>query len=215
MIAAPGGPCGKKGLPVIFPSRRISRTTQEIASDAPLVVPRNRLSVAGSKILKPNYCSGENMRLYLVQHGEANPEGVDPSRGLSEKGKADVKKVAEFLKTLQLCVKAVWQSGKTRATQTAELLAQSLVSADGVVQHAGLAPLDSVHPIREEVEQDANLHYMIVGHLPFMGKLASLLVAGSEDADVVAFQMGGVVCLERDDKAVWRVLWMVTPNMFV
>jgi phosphohistidine phosphatase len=55
---------------------------------------------------------------------------------------------------------------------------------------------------------------MIVGHLPFMEKLASLLVAGSEDADIVAFQMGGVVCLERDDVGVWRVRWMVTPDMF-
>jgi phosphohistidine phosphatase len=154
------------------------------------------------------------MRLYLVQHGEAKPEAVDPHRGLSEKGQADVKKVAAFLKSLELCVKAVWHSGKTRATQTADILAQSLASADGVIQHAGLAPLDPVDPIRHEVEQDTSLHYMIVGHLPFMGKLASLLVAGSESADVVAFQMGGVVCLERDDKDVWRVRWMVTPDMF-
>jgi phosphohistidine phosphatase len=154
------------------------------------------------------------MKLYLVQHGEAKPEAVDPSRGLSEKGQADVKKVAEFLKSLELCVKGVWHSGKTRADQTANVLAKSLASADGVVRQRGLAPLDPVEPVREELEQDTNLHYMIVGHLPFMEKLASLLVAGSEDADIVAFQMGGVVCLERDDVGVWRVRWMVTPDMF-
>jgi len=154
------------------------------------------------------------MRLYLVQHGEANPEDVDPSRGLSAKGQADVRKVAEFLKSLQLCVKAVQHSGKTRAAQTADILARSLASADGVVQHAGLAPMDAVEPIRNEMKHDPSLHYMLVGHLPFMGKLASLLVAGSESADVVAFQMGGVVCLERDDKGKWRVRWMVTPDMF-
>jgi phosphohistidine phosphatase len=153
------------------------------------------------------------MRLYLVQHGEADPEEVDPSRGLSVKGQADVKRVAKFLKPLNLSVKAVRHSGKKRAAQTADILAQSLSSADGVVQHAGLAPMDPVGPIKQEVETDAPRDYMLVGHLPFMGKLASLLTAGSEDADVVAFRNGGVICLERDDTGTWHVRWMVTPDM--
>jgi phosphohistidine phosphatase len=153
------------------------------------------------------------MRLYLVQHGEANPEEVDPSRGLSAKGQADVQKVAEFLKPLNLSVQAVRHSGKKRAVQTADILAQSLISADGVVQHAGLAPMDPVDAIRREVESDATFDLMLVGHLPFMGKLASLLTADSETADVVAFRNGGVVCLERDDSGTWRVLWIVTPGL--
>jgi phosphohistidine phosphatase len=153
------------------------------------------------------------MNLYLVQHGEANPEAVDPSRGLSAKGQADVKKVAAFLKPLHLSVQGVRQSGKKRAAQTAEILAQALSSAEGVAQYSGLAPMDPVEPVKREVESDAPRDYMLVGHLPFMAKLASLLVAGSEDADVVAFRNGGVVCLERDDKGTWRVLWIVTPDI--
>lgn len=38
------------------------------------------------------------MRLYLVQHGEAVSEEIDPARSLSEKGKTDISKIAKFLK---------------------------------------------------------------------------------------------------------------------
>ncbi len=38
------------------------------------------------------------MRLYLMQHGNPVMEEVDPERPLSDQGKSDVRKVAEFLK---------------------------------------------------------------------------------------------------------------------
>jgi phosphohistidine phosphatase len=152
------------------------------------------------------------MRLYLVQHAESKSEAEDPSRGLTDKGQSDVKKVAAFLKPLGLTVTAVWHSGKTRALQTAEILAQAVSAGHGVIKHDGLAPLDSVQPIQDEISRESE-DLMIVGHLPFMGKLASVLAAGSESADAVAFQQGGVVCLERDDKAVWRIHWAVTHEV--
>lgn len=152
------------------------------------------------------------MKLYLVQHGEAKPEEADPQRGLTDKGRRDVGKVAAFIKPLSLSVKTVWQSGKTRATQTAEILAPALAGSPQVTQHAGIAPMDPVGPIAAEIAEIAD-DLMVVGHLPFMGKLTSLLAAGSEDADVVAFQQGGLVCLERDDKGAWRIRWMVAPDL--
>ncbi len=55
---------------------------------------------------------------------------------------------------------------------------------------------------------------MVVGHLPFMGRLASRLVAGSEEANVAAFQPGTVACLERaDDGGGWALAWMVRPEL--
>ena len=152
------------------------------------------------------------MRLYLVQHGEAKPKDVDPERRLTEKGRRDVEKVAAFLRPLGLAVAAVWQSGKPRARQTAEILAGALEAKAGVVERAGLAPNDPVAPVAEQFN-DAAEDTMIVGHLPFMGKLAALLVAGDESAAVVAFRNGGVVCLERNDDGAWSVRWAVTPDV--
>jgi phosphohistidine phosphatase len=55
---------------------------------------------------------------------------------------------------------------------------------------------------------------MFVGHLPFMARLASLLVTGASADSVVGFQMGGIVCLERDPTSrAWMVRWIVTPDL--
>jgi len=151
------------------------------------------------------------MRAYLVQHGEARSKEEDPERRLTQRGVRDVEKVAAFIKPLGLSVTAIRQSGKTRATQSAEILATAVPAADGVVERDGLGPTDSVTAIARELNQsDADV--MLVGHMPFMDKLASLLVAGSEDAGVVAFRNGGIVCLEREQET-WRVAWIVPPEL--
>ena len=54
---------------------------------------------------------------------------------------------------------------------------------------------------------------MLVGHLPYMSKLASLLLCGDETKPVIAFQTGGVLCLQRAGRDAWSVRWMVTPNI--
>jgi phosphohistidine phosphatase len=56
---------------------------------------------------------------------------------------------------------------------------------------------------------------MIVGHLPFMANLASLLVSGKEFSNVVSFDAGSVVCLNRSDPGQWQIEWMVTPELLV
>ncbi len=152
------------------------------------------------------------MKLYLVQHGESQSKDIDPARGLTDKGRRDVEKVGYFLKPLGIVVSAVRHSGKTRAIQTAEILAQSLSVTQGVMQQEGLAPLDPVEPVANQLSTMSE-DLMLVGHLPFMGHLASSLVAGAESADAVAFQQGGVVCLETHEKSGWRVRWMITPDL--
>jgi phosphohistidine phosphatase len=152
------------------------------------------------------------MRLYLVQHGEAKSEDVDPQRSITDKGMRDVQKVAVFLKPLGLVVSEIRHSGKARAAQTAEILAHSFSVGRGVREKAGLAPLDPVEPTAKQlIGMSEDL--MLVGHLPFMGHLASYLIAGDESLDSVAFQQGGVVCLESDVQSGWRVRWMVTPDI--
>ena len=152
------------------------------------------------------------MKLYLVQHGKAASKETDPLRPLTEEGRADVRKVAEFIKPLSLSVDCIFHSGKTRAAQTAEILAGVIKSNNGTIERQGLAPNDNVTVIKDELSS-AEGDLMFVGHLPFMGKLASLLTAGCESADVVEFKQGGIVCLGRCEDAKWRVNWMITPEL--
>ena len=154
------------------------------------------------------------MQIYLVQHGESQPEEIDPERRLTENGARAVQRVADFLRTSGgLHVDAIWHSGKARAQQTAELLGPATRAGEGaLMQHDGLAPKDAVEPIKRELEQ-GNSNVMIVGHLPFLGRLAALLLTGNADKEVVAFQFGCVVCLNGDDAGRWKLEWMMVPKL--
>ena len=151
------------------------------------------------------------MRLYLIRHGEAAPEEVDPNRPLTPKGRRQAERVASFLRPLGISVSAVWHSGKLRAAQTAEILASGVNSTSGVLERKGLGPMDPVDPVREAVEK-ADGDLMVVGHLPLLEKLASSLVLGSEDRDLATFLEVSAVCLEGGRDPGWRIAWMVSPE---
>ena len=152
------------------------------------------------------------MRVYLIQHGESKSEEEDPQRRLTDKGIGEVQKVADFLRPLEFEVDAVWHSGKARAQQTAELLARAISAQDRVVQREGLGPKDQVATTKQALERTGG-DVMIVGHLPFLGKLVALLVTGNEENEIVQFQFGSVVCLEHHDTGKWKVAWMMRPAL--
>jgi phosphohistidine phosphatase len=152
------------------------------------------------------------MRIYLVRHAEAKSEDQHPERPLSEQGNANANKVAAFLRPLRLSVDAVWHSGKARAQQTAEILASALATREGCVAQEGLAPNDPVEPIQSQLAE-AGRDVMIVGHLPFLGKLASLFVAGDASRESVVFPNVGALCLERAESGHWSVVWMIVPSL--
>lgn len=152
------------------------------------------------------------MHLYLVQHAAALPKEEDPKRPLSEKGEGDIRKVAAFL-TEHKAVKVshILHSGKLRAEQTAEALAEHL-HPGSVTATDGLNPLDDPTVwVGHLAETDEDL--MQVGHLPHMSRLAARLIMGDADQPVVQFRMGGVVCLGRDEGGRWSLRWMVVPEI--
>lgn len=153
------------------------------------------------------------MLLYLIQHGDAKREEEDPSRPLSEKGIEDVKRVASHISRLNIGVEEILHSGKLRAKQTAEIMAEKLMIGKGISEADGLAPLDNPGLWAERLETRKN-PLMLVGHLPHLGKLASLLLCSKKERNVVAFKMGGIVCLKRDDTG-WSLQWMITPETLI
>ncbi len=152
------------------------------------------------------------MRLYLAQHGEAEPKKNNPDRPLTVKGSFDVRKIAVFLESAGVRVTDIWHSGKIRARQTAEILAQALKANGNVKQREGLAPNDPVDEIKAKIDNRKE-DLLIVGHLPFLAKLASLLITDDETRNVVIFQTGCVLCLERDEDSGWSVCWMAPPDL--
>ncbi len=152
------------------------------------------------------------MKVYLIRHGDAVDSGVDPRRPLSEEGRADIRKTASFIKPLGIYVEHIWHSGKPRAAQTAEILAGAVSVKKDCSSREGLGPNAGVSAIAHELDAYST-DLMIVGHLPFLENLVSLLVAGRETTDVVAFRAGAMVCLRRPNHGSWRVNWMITPEL--
>jgi phosphohistidine phosphatase len=155
------------------------------------------------------------MRLYLVQHGEARNGGSDAEKTLAPKGLADVKALAAACERHRLEASGVIHSGKARARQTAELLGEALNLP--VRAEAGLDPLDPPLPFAERCLSMPST--VVVGHQPFLERLASLLLAGREEPPVLAFQRGGMACLERRGApergaphGAWCVLWTAYPD---
>ncbi len=152
------------------------------------------------------------MLIYLVQHADAKKEEVDPSRSLSEKGLQDIKKVASYVSQLNIKVYKIFHSGKLRAKQTAEVLSENLKPTKGITEVGGLAPLDDAD-IWEERLKGMTDDIVLVGHLPHLDKLASLLLCGNADKNIVSFKMAGIVCLKRNDIGEWSLQWMLTPEI--
>lgn len=151
------------------------------------------------------------MELYLVQHGEAKAETEDAARPLTDGGRQTVERMARAVARAGLRVDRIAHSGKLRARRTAEILAAELRPPGGLAALAGLAPSDDP-AIARRVVAELTAPALLVGHLPHLSRLASLLVVGEQAPEIVAFRMGGIVCL-GDDAGRWRVQWILTPDL--
>jgi phosphohistidine phosphatase len=152
------------------------------------------------------------MAVYLVQHGRSLPKDIDPDQGLSDEGMAETKRIAEVARGYHVRVSLIKHSGKTRARQTAEIFASALNPTAGVEEAGGLKPLDDVAAFAGSIDMAADM--MLVGHLPFMQRMASYLVTGSADAPIFKFQNSGIVCLEKDpDSGSWVIVWTLMPKV--
>jgi len=157
------------------------------------------------------------MDIYLVQHAQAKSSEEDPARPLSEEGVASIERVSAYAGKLGLTVDCIYHSGKLRAKQTAEILARHLNAADKLEMKKGLDPSDSIAPIRDwlgRLSSDGIRNILIVSHLPFLDKLTSLLVAGTEDAHVVAYQNAAIVRLvPKSTGSGYSIQWIITPDI--
>jgi phosphohistidine phosphatase len=128
---------------------------------------------------------------YLMRHGQARARAVALRVGH--------------------CVR----SGKLRKEQTTRQLVNEIVAAASVEARPGLAPNDLVTPTAEWLGGVTEHQALVLaGHLPLLDRLASLLVAGDEDAQVVRFRTGGLVKLEpKEDRDEFAVVWAIPPDL--
>ncbi len=151
------------------------------------------------------------MKIYLARHGEANSADIDPEKGLSDKGKTDITRIAEMIRHLDIVVTEIYHSGKARAEQTASILSQTIQAANGISKKQGLEPNDPIEPVADELRTLVE-NIMIVGHLPFMAKLASLLISQDDHKSLFDWQPGSIACIEQE-KGKFTLQWFINPEV--
>lgn len=151
------------------------------------------------------------MALFLVQHGKSLPKEKDPDQGLSKEGLAETQSMAQIAAEKNVQVERIIHSGKKRALQTAEIFMRALEPEAGIIKGPGLAPLDDVASFASTLDSEEKI--MVVGHLPFMERLVSHLVAGSADTPVIKFQNSSIVCLDMENESErWFIRWVQFPR---
>ncbi len=151
------------------------------------------------------------MEIYLVRHGEAESELVDPTQPLRERGRADVTRMARHAARIKVTVAEIRHSTKLRAKQTAEILAARLDPLRGLRETDDLEPTHDPGRAQEAIEAAAE-PLMLVGHLPHLARLASLLLAGDPNTDIVRFRPGAIARLDRAERG-WVLDWLLIPEI--
>lgn len=156
------------------------------------------------------------MLWYLMQHGKALPEEVDPERSLASEGIKEVGVAARGLRLMGVRLDAIFSSTKKRSVQTAELVARILdYPTELVVKSDVFRPSGSPEEISEFLKKHEGPAeaILIAGHMPGLLHLADALIGGS---NTVAFVNAGVICIESEGIAfgTGRVLWYIRPEQF-
>jgi phosphohistidine phosphatase len=151
-------------------------------------------------------------KVYFMQHGLAVDKSENAERPLSEAGIIQSQLIAEFLKTSGTTITHIFHSGKLRASQTAEIIANGL-SIKKISANTGMSPNDDVSLLRKNLTIDGALY---VGHLPHLENFVSYLVTSGGQAsifpNIIHFQNSAIVCLEKNETA-YDIHWYLTPEL--
>ena len=152
------------------------------------------------------------MKVYLVRHGTAVPASADPREPLSNEGRNEAERLADFLSNAGVTVSETWHSAKDRARETAQLLVARGGLLGAARERMGLLPNDPVAAIAAELSVlDGDI--CIVGHLPFMDYLAAELTTNGMGGPEFVFGNCAMLCLERVTDTDWAVRWFISPDV--
>ena len=147
------------------------------------------------------------MDFYLVRHGRATSEDIDPRRPLTSAGRVAVEQLGRAATSRRVQVSEIVHSGILRAEQTAAILAEILQPINGIRHGSGLRPEDDPVYAKAELEK-ATEPSMLVGHLPHLGRLAAYLANGDPDRSIIEFEPATIACFSREDR-MWKLNWVL------
>lgn len=164
------------------------------------------------------------MRLLMIRHGTsisresfAATAQNDDKRPLTDKGIAEMERIAVGLGGLVKRVDLIAPSPLTRAKQTARIVAKAygMTVGDAVDALRPESPLDAF--VGWAARHSSNRVIGIVGHDPHLSRLVTWLMTGSDEERVV-LKKGGACLLTFDGepgRAAGTLEWLMTPKQIL
>lgn len=150
------------------------------------------------------------MQLYFFRHGEAdwpNWTKPDDERPLTDFGKKEVRRVAQFLGRLKVRPDLVVSSPLPRASQTAKIAAEELKTK--LREDEALEPGFGMSDLRTVLKRHGSKVLMLVGHEPDFTSVISELTGAS-----LKLSKAGVALLDVDaDSEAGKLLWLFPPKL--
>ena len=162
------------------------------------------------------------MNLYLLRHAVAAAKGdpafaSDSERPLTNKGIKKFRKAARGIERLAITFDMILSSPLVRARQTADIVAAVLNKDSCIEEIPELAPESLPEQLTSALNnvQDKE-HVMLVGHEPFLGKLAFFLLNGKSNSDnSIPLKKGGICRIEINavpPTEPGQMHWLLTPK---
>ncbi len=151
------------------------------------------------------------MKLYLMRHGQAAPQGSSQHVSLTPRGKMDVQRMADFMLEQQVHVDRIWHSPKTRACQTAAIVAETLKKSDTLSERPDLTPESEVESVIQDLQKFAERDdedLLIVSHMPFLPRLTYVLLSMDQYPSALEFHTSTLVCFELNEPFAWHLNWL-------
>jgi len=141
------------------------------------------------------------MELYLVRHAiaedAAQAGGSDAGRELTEEGRQRCGEVARGMVRLGFESEIIFSSPLARARQTAEILREAMNVKEELSLLDSLAPGGDHSETLKQLARCGRSAAVIVGHMPDLSELASVLVAGNHES-AFHFKKNAVLALSVD-----------------
>ena len=150
------------------------------------------------------------MTVYFLRHGDADwPDWNKPDdeRPLTKKGKKEMRRVAAFLRKLEVAPSLILSSPLPRAWQTAEIAAECLDAA--LREEPALGQGFNAAKLRTILRREQKAELMIVGHEPDFSAVIRSLTGGD-----VKLAKAGIARVDLDhDGTTGRLIWLLPPKV--
>ena len=164
---------------------------------------------------------GKIKTLYFIRNAKADWDDIDASdfeRGITKKGKKDIKTMSSYLKLKNIMPDTIISSCALRAQQTVDIILENLEYKNRVVYLKELYYTPTVTLLEILAMQDDSIETIfVVGHNPQLTDIANMLI----DDHISKIPSSGIVAMKFDIKEWHDVIYtkgeldfFITPKQF-